>query len=79
VKDLNENNICMQFIGDRTAFSEKLQQKITTSEELTKSNTGLVTNRFNSTCDKRTTKRSLNSFITSYPGTIRHGEISLYN
>jgi len=42
VKDLNENNICMQFIGDRTAFSEKLQQKITTSEELTKSNTGLV-------------------------------------
>jgi undecaprenyl diphosphate synthase len=42
VKSLNENNVCMQFIGDRSEFSEKLQKKISASEDLTKSNTGLV-------------------------------------
>ncbi len=42
VKSLNENNVCMRFIGDRTVFSEKLQNKIASSEELTKSNTGLM-------------------------------------
>ncbi|MFV1982515.1 MAG: isoprenyl transferase [Thiohalomonadales bacterium] len=42
IKSLNENNVCMRFIGDRTVFSEKLQKKIVDSEESTKSNTGLV-------------------------------------
>ncbi len=42
VKNLNENNVCMRFIGDRTVFSEKLQNKIASSEKLTKSNTGLM-------------------------------------
>jgi undecaprenyl diphosphate synthase len=32
----------MQFIGDRSAFTEKLQEKIAASEDLTKLNTGLV-------------------------------------
>ncbi len=42
VKSLNENNVRMQFIGDRTTFSEKLQNKIKSSENLTHSNEGLV-------------------------------------
>ncbi|VAW93371.1 Undecaprenyl diphosphate synthase [hydrothermal vent metagenome] len=41
VKSLNENNVCMQFIGDRTVFSKKLQNKISSSEQLTQSNSGL--------------------------------------
>jgi len=42
VKGLNENKVRIQFIGDRAEFSEKLQEKILSSEELTKDNTGLV-------------------------------------
>jgi undecaprenyl diphosphate synthase len=41
VKRLNKNNVCLRFIGDRTAFSQKLQDSIQESEELTASNTGL--------------------------------------
>lgn len=39
---INENNIRMQIIGDRSAFSEKLQSRITEVELLTKSNTGMT-------------------------------------
>jgi len=42
VASLNENNVCMKFIGDRSSFSDKLRQKIISSEDTTKSNTGLV-------------------------------------
>ncbi|MFV2059555.1 MAG: isoprenyl transferase [Gammaproteobacteria bacterium] len=42
VKSLNENNIRMQFIGDRSVFSDKLKEKIISSESLTQSNSGLV-------------------------------------
>ncbi len=42
VKSLNENNVRMQFIGNRSNFSEKLQNKIKSSEKLTQSNEGLV-------------------------------------
>lgn len=44
VKDLHENNVRLQFIGDRTAFGNKLQQTITNSESLTSSNLGLNLN-----------------------------------
>lgn len=41
VKRLHENNVRLRFIGDRTAFSEKLQQRLSEGEETTKQNTGL--------------------------------------
>jgi len=44
VKKLHENNIKIQFIGDRTAFNEKLQTRMSDSEFLTKNNTGLALN-----------------------------------
>ena len=44
VKKLNKKNVCVRFIGDRARFSEKLQQSINASEELTKDNTGLHLN-----------------------------------
>lgn len=42
VKQLHKNSIRLQFIGDRSAFSEQLQQKINEAERLTASNTGLT-------------------------------------
>ncbi len=44
VKKLHENNIRIRFIGDTTAFNEKLQQRMRDSEFLTKNNTGLSLN-----------------------------------
>ena len=41
---LHKNNIRMQIIGDRTAFSHKLQDHIREAEQLTASNKGLVLN-----------------------------------
>ena len=41
VKKLHKKNVRVQFIGDRSRFSEKLQNSINVSEELTKGNTGL--------------------------------------
>ena len=41
VKKLHKKNVRVQFIGDRSRFSEKLQKSINKSEELTKNNTGL--------------------------------------
>ena len=41
VDDLHNNNVCLRFIGDREAFSEKLQKLIVTSEVKTAENTGL--------------------------------------
>ena len=41
VKRLHENNVRLQFIGDRTAFSEKLQSRLLEGEATTKDNTGL--------------------------------------
>lgn len=38
VAKLHENRVRLRFIGDRTAFSEKLQQKILFSENLTRDN-----------------------------------------
>ena len=42
VNDLSQNNIRLRFIGDREAFSDKLQQLIHKSEQLTEANTGLT-------------------------------------
>ena len=39
---LNQNNIRLRFIGDRTAFSEKLQKIMSEGEVLTKNNTALT-------------------------------------
>jgi undecaprenyl diphosphate synthase len=44
VKDLHKNNVKLTFIGDRAAFSRKLQNSINDSESLTSSNTGLCLN-----------------------------------
>lgn len=44
VKKLHENNVQLRIIGDKNAFSEKLQKRITKAELLTKDNTGLVLN-----------------------------------
>ncbi len=42
VNRLDKNNIRLRFIGDRGHFSEKIQLKMTESEQQTKSNTGLT-------------------------------------
>ena len=44
VKKLHENNVQLRIIGDKRAFSEKLQKRIDKAENLTKDNTGLVLN-----------------------------------
>ncbi len=44
VKSLHKQNVCVRFIGECSAFSEKLQKKINEAKELTKSNTGLQLN-----------------------------------
>lgn len=41
VDKLDKNNIKLKIIGDKTAFSEKLQNKIAQAEEQTENNTGL--------------------------------------
>lgn len=42
IDKLHDNNIRLRFIGDRSAFDEKLQQKMTEGEEKTKNNTALT-------------------------------------
>jgi undecaprenyl diphosphate synthase len=44
VKDLQKNNVRLKFIGDKTAFSDKLQKIISDSETLTSENSGLSLN-----------------------------------
>jgi len=44
VKKLDKKNVRVQFIGDRTRFSDKLQSSINDSEALTRDNTGLHLN-----------------------------------
>ncbi|MDP8098797.1 isoprenyl transferase [Pasteurella atlantica] len=44
VKKLHKNNICLKVIGDTSAFSDELQQKIIESEQLTQNNDGLILN-----------------------------------
>jgi len=42
VNRLDKNNIRLRFIGERTEFSEAIQQKMAASEQRTMSNTGLT-------------------------------------
>jgi undecaprenyl diphosphate synthase len=42
IDKLHKNNICLRFIGDRTVFSDKLQNKMADGELLTKDNTALT-------------------------------------
>ena len=42
IDKLHKNNICLRFIGDRTAFDSVLQQKMTEGEQKTKGNTALT-------------------------------------
>lgn len=42
VDKLHENNVRIRFIGDKSAFSQGLQDKIALSERLTANNTGLT-------------------------------------
>ncbi|MDH2998714.1 di-trans,poly-cis-decaprenylcistransferase [Pasteurellaceae bacterium LFhippo2] len=44
VKKLHKNNIRLKIIGDKSRFSEKLQERIQQSEYLTANNTGLILN-----------------------------------
>jgi len=44
VKSLHKQNVRVRFIGELSAFSEKLQKKISEAKQLTKSNTGLQLN-----------------------------------
>ncbi len=44
VKKLHKNKVKIEFIGDTSAFSEKLQSRMRESETLTKNNTGLALN-----------------------------------
>ena len=44
VKKLHAKNVRVKFIGDRDRFSEKLQNSINESEQLTENNTGLQLN-----------------------------------
>ncbi|MFZ7202796.1 polyprenyl diphosphate synthase [Avibacterium avium] len=44
VKKLHKNNIRLNIIGDKSRFSEKLQQKIEKAEKLTENNTALTLN-----------------------------------
>lgn len=41
VKRLNDNNVILQVVGDRSFFSEALQREIATAEATTQQNTGL--------------------------------------
>jgi len=43
-KKLNKNNVQLRVIGDTSAFSEKLQERIKSATALTKDNDGLVLN-----------------------------------
>ena len=42
IDKLHRNNICLRFIGDRAAFSEKLQQRMAEGETKTQTNTALT-------------------------------------
>ncbi|WP_070970844.1 isoprenyl transferase [Vibrio sonorensis] len=44
VKKLHKNNLRLRIIGDKSRFSERLQQKIEHAEKLTETNTGMVIN-----------------------------------
>ena len=44
VSELHKNNICLRFIGDKTAFKPAIQTKMLDAETLTKNNTRLVAN-----------------------------------
>lgn len=41
VSDLHENKVCIRFIGERSAFGEKLQEQMSLAEELSANNNGL--------------------------------------
>ena len=42
INRLDERNVCLKFIGDRSAFSEKLQDKMLEAELKTQDNTALT-------------------------------------
>ena len=42
IDKLDRNNICLRFIGDRSAFPEKLQQKMAEGEKQTENNSALT-------------------------------------
>lgn len=44
VVKLNDNNVQLKIIGERSAFSEELQKYIAEAESLTENNTGLILN-----------------------------------
>lgn len=44
VKKLHRNNVQLRIIGDLSAFSDKIQQRIKEAEDLTRTNDGLVLN-----------------------------------
>jgi undecaprenyl diphosphate synthase len=43
-KELHENDICLRFVGDKTAFKSTIQRKMLEAEELTAGNSQLIAN-----------------------------------
>ena len=43
-RELHDNDICLRFVGDKTAFKAVIQQKMTEAENLTANNTRLIVN-----------------------------------
>ncbi len=77
VKDLHKNNVHLKFIGDRTAFNDKLQKTITDSESLTSSNSGLYLNiaaNYSGRWDITQAFQSIANEITS--GNLKTGDIN---
>ena len=44
VAELQENGVCLRFIGDKTAFKPAIQTKMSEAETLTKGNTQIIAN-----------------------------------
>lgn len=42
IRRLNKNNVRLRIIGERTAFSKELQERVQQAEELTRNNNGLI-------------------------------------
>ena len=44
IKTLHKNNVCLKIVGDVSAFSQSIRDKVDAAHELTQNNTGLILN-----------------------------------
>ena len=76
-KKLHENNVRLKVVGERTAFSARLQEEILAAEELSKNNTGLtlvVAANYGGRWDVAQAARRLGERIEA--GTLRAADIT---